>query len=124
MADFTVTSELKITQDITINGFYPHMHVRGKSAEYQVVYPDGREQLLFDVPRYRFDWQERYVLAEPLKIPKGSVLKYKGVFDNSAENPLNPNPDKEVYWSEQSWDEMSLGWIEYTLDRQRIPPRQ
>ena len=123
MADFTVTSELKITQDITINGFYPHMHVRGKSAEYKVVYPDGKEQLLFDVPRYRFDWQERYVLAEPLKIPTGSLLKYKGVFDNSAENALNPNPDKEVYWSEQSWDEMSLGWIEYTLDKQRLSRR-
>ena len=122
-ANFTVTSELAITQDITINGFYPHMHVRGKSAEYKVVYPDGKEQLLFDVPHYRFDWQERYVLAEPLKIPKGSMLKYRAVFDNSADNPLNPNPDKEVYWSEQSWDEMSLGWIEYTLDKQRLPAR-
>ena len=122
-ADFTVTSELAITQDITINGFYPHMHVRGKSAEYKVVYPDGKEQLLFDVPHYRFDWQERYVLAQPLKIPKGSMLKYRAVFDNSADNPLNPNPDKEVYWSEQSWDEMSLGWIEYTLDKQRLPAR-
>ena len=78
MADFTVTSELAITQDITINGFYPHMHVRGKSAEYKIVYPDGQEQLLFDVPRYRFDWQERYVLAEPLKIPKGSLLEIQG----------------------------------------------
>jgi mono/diheme cytochrome c family protein len=123
MADFTVTSELAITQDITINGFYPHMHVRGKSAEYKVVYPGGREELLFDVPNYRFDWQERYVLAEPLKIPKGSMLKYRAVFDNSANNPLNPNPDKEVYWSEQSWDEMSLGWIEYTLDKQKLPKR-
>ncbi len=123
MGDYTVTSELAITQDITINGFYPHMHVRGKVAEYRVVYPDGREQLLFEVPRYRFDWQERYVLAQSLKIPKGSLLKYKGVFDNSADNPLNPNPDKEVYWSEQSWDEMSLGWIEYTLDKQRLPER-
>ena len=121
-ANFTVTSELAITQDITINGFYPHMHVRGKSAEYRIEFPDGKERLLFDVPRYRFDWQERYVLAEPLKIPKGSMLRYKGVFDNSAENPLNPNPDKEVYWSEQSWDEMSLGWIEYTLDKQKLPP--
>jgi mono/diheme cytochrome c family protein len=124
MADYTVTSELAITQDITINGFYPHMHVRGKSAAYAVVYPDGRERLLFEVPHYRFDWQERYVLAEPLKIPKGSVLKYKGVFDNSANNPLNPNPDKEVYWSEQSWDEMSLGWIEYTLDKQNLPVKR
>jgi hypothetical protein len=122
-SNFTVTSELAITQDITINGFYPHMHVRGKSAEYKVVYPDGKEQLLFDVPHYRFDWQERYVLAEPLKIPKGSMLKYRAVFDNSADNPLNPNPDKEVYWSEQSWDEMSLGWIEYTLDKQKLPAR-
>jgi mono/diheme cytochrome c family protein len=122
-SNFTVTSELAITQDITINGFYPHMHVRGKSAEYKVVYPDGKEQLLFDVPHYRFDWQERYVLAQPLKIPKGSMLKYRAVFDNSADNPLNPNPDKEVYWSEQSWDEMSLGWIEYTLDKQKLPAR-
>ena len=62
------------------------------------------------------------MLAEPLKIPKGSMLKYSAVFDNSANNPLNPNPDKEVYWSEQSWDEMSLGWIEYTLDKQRSRP--
>ena len=87
MADFTVTSELAITQDITINGFYPHMHVRGKSAEYKVVYPDGKEQLLFDVPRYRFDWQERYVLAEPLKIPKGSMLKYQGGVRQLGEQP-------------------------------------
>ncbi|MGH9383194.1 MAG: hypothetical protein ACRD2N_02730 [Vicinamibacterales bacterium] len=123
MPDYTVTSDLAITQDITINGFYPHMHVRGKTATYTVVYPDGREQLLLEVPRYRFDWQERYVLAEVLKIPKGSVLRYRAVFDNSADNSLNPNPDKEVYWSEQSWDEMSLGWIEYTLDKQQLPPR-
>ncbi len=123
MADYTVTSELAITQDITINGFYPHMHVRGKVAEYKVLYPDGREQLLFEVPRYRFDWQERYVLAEALKIPKGSLLRYRALFDNSANNPLNPNPEKEVYWSEQSWDEMSLGWIEYTLDNQILPAR-
>jgi hypothetical protein len=120
MANYTIESELKITQDIAINGFYPHMHVRGKTAEYSVVLPDGRTRQLFDVPRYRFDWQERYVLTEPLKIPKGSVLKYRAVFDNSASNRLNPSPDKEVFWSEQSWDEMSLGWIEYTLDKQDL----
>ena len=120
MADYTIESELAITQDISINGFYPHMHVRGKLAEYTVVYPDGQKRLLLEVPRYRFDWQERYVLTEPLKIPKGSVLKYHAVFDNSASNRLNPSPEKEVYWSEQSWDEMSLGWIEYTLDRQDL----
>jgi hypothetical protein len=121
--DYTVTSDLAITQDISINGFYPHMHVRGKSATYTLVHPDGREELLLEVPRYRFDWQERYVLTKPLKVPKGSVLRYRAVFDNSADNPLNPNPDKEVYWSEQSWDEMSLGWIEYTLDKQQLPSR-
>jgi len=60
------------------------------------------------------------VLTEPLRIPKGSVLKYRAVFDNSATNRLNPSPEKEVYWSEQSWDEMSLGWIEYTLDKQDL----
>ena len=41
-------------------------------------------------------------------------------YDNSPKNRLNPAPHKEVYWSEQSWDEMSLGWIEYTLDKQRL----
>ena len=96
------------------------MHVRGKYAEYSVVFPDGRLQLLLEVPRYRFDWQERYVLAEALKIPKGSLLKYKAIFDNSAANRFNPSPDKEVWWSEQSWDEMSLGWIEDTLDKQDL----
>jgi hypothetical protein len=120
MADYTVDTDMKVTEDITIWAFVPHMHKRGKVARFSVTYPDGRQQLLMEVPHYRYDWQERYELAEPLKVPKGSVIKFHSVFDNSLANRNNPGADRQVYWSWQTWDEMNVGQFDYTVDRQDL----
>ena len=83
-------------------------------------WPDGREQVLLDVPRYDFNWQTEFELVEPLRIPGGSTLIVEGHYDNSYRNRYNPAPQKEVYWGEQSWDEMFEGWIKYSIDSQDL----
>ena len=83
---------------------------------YVVTYPDGREETLLHVPKYDFNWQRPYELAHPVKIPAGSTIKAIAVYDNSAANRMNPAPYKEVYWSEQSWDDMFLPGARLTLD--------
>jgi hypothetical protein len=93
------------------------MHLRGKSMTYVVTYPDGREETLLHVPKYDFNWQRPYELAEPIKIPAGSTIKAIAVYDNSAANRMNPAPQKEVYWSEQSWDDMFLPSARFTVDK-------
>ena len=89
----------------------PHMHLRGKSFRYEAVFADGRRETLLDVPRWDFNWQLDYILAEPKLMPAGSKIVCTAYFDNSAENPANPDPSKWVRFGEQSWDEMMMGWF-------------
>jgi hypothetical protein len=96
------------------------MHLRGKSLKWIIVYPDGHEQTILDVPKFDFNWQIQYELAEPLKIPAGSKILGIGFYDNSPKNKWNPAPEKEVYWSEQSWDEMYQPFTEYSVDSQML----
>jgi hypothetical protein len=99
-------------KDATVLSFMPHMHLRGTSARYDVTYPDGRKETLLYVPDFDFNWQSIYRFKEPLAIPKGSKLTWTGWWDNSADNPRNPDPSKEVRWGEQTWDEMQNGWMD------------
>jgi hypothetical protein len=105
-----------ITEPITLYSLSPHMHLRGKDLKWIVTWPDGRDETLLSVPKYDFNWQMQYELAVPLKLPAGSKITAIAHFDNTANNKYNPNPDKEVYWAEQSWDEMFSPFIEYTVD--------
>jgi peroxiredoxin/mono/diheme cytochrome c family protein len=98
--------------DALLLSFMPHMHLRGISARYVATYPDGRSETLLSVPDYDFNWQSVYRFAEPLRIPKGTKLTWIGRWDNSADNPRNPDPAKEVRWGLQTWDEMQNGWME------------
>ncbi len=98
----------------------PHMHLRGKAFRYEAVYPDGKKEVLLDVPRYDFNWQITYKLAEPKLMPKGTRLRCYATFDNSTENLSNPNPDMQVRFGEQTWDEMLIGW--YTAAHVVNPP--
>jgi mono/diheme cytochrome c family protein len=115
-ANWTVTGIGAFQSDATIQSLFLHMHVRGKDVTYLLTYPDGRERTLLRIPNYKFDWQFEYQLAEPVKAPAGSTVKAIARYDNSPANELNPAPHKEVYWSEQSWDDMFLANVKYTLD--------
>ena len=90
-----------------------HLHLRGKTFEYKVLYPDGGEEILLRVPDYDFSWQTRYVLAVPKRLPAGAKLVATGSWDNSASNPENPDPGSTVSWGQQTDDEMMIGFFEY-----------
>jgi hypothetical protein len=114
--NWEIGGEVLIKEAITLYAFAPHMHLRGKDIKYTLTWPDGRRQVLLDVPKFDFNWQLHYELAEPLKIPAGSRIAAIAHYDNSVKNRYNPAPHKEVFWSEQSWDEMFIPWFEYTVD--------
>lgn len=109
----TFTTFWKPKSDVTLLSFMPHMHFRGKSFRYEAEYPDGRSEILLDVPRYDFNWQATYRFAEPKEIPGGSKLRVTAVFDNSPGNPANPDPTKTVRWGDQTWDEMLIGYVDF-----------
>ncbi len=121
--DFRITGIWPVQDDITVYGVWPHMHFRGKDMTYIVVWPDGTEETLLHVPNYDFNWQIEYDFVEPLKVPAGSTLKTVGHFDNSIRNRYNPSPDREVYWGEQSWDEMFFIFQKYTIDKEDLTKR-
>jgi peroxiredoxin/mono/diheme cytochrome c family protein len=100
----------------TLHSVTPHMHLRGRWAKFEVLFPDGRRETVCSVPRYDFNWQLSYGLEKPLHLPAGTWVRLSGGFDNSARNPANPDPKKTVHWGEQSWDEMFLGWYNVTWD--------
>ena len=96
-----------------IYSFAPHMHLRGKAFRYEAVFPDGRRTVLLDIPRYDFNWQLNYQLAEPIDVPAGTRLHAMAWYDNSANNPANPDPSKTVPWGEQTWEEMLIGYVDW-----------
>jgi peroxiredoxin len=104
---------LQFPKDAVIYGLTPHAHHRGSSASVSVIYPGGREEMLLSLPRYDFNWQYEYFLAEPLRIPAGSKVVTRYTYDNSKRNPANPDPNKVVTWGEQSWEEMLATYLHY-----------
>ena len=100
-------------KDALVYSLLPHAHYRGKASRFVAQYPDGTEEVLLNVPNYDFNWQTTYQLAEPKFMPAGTKIVYTNWWDNSAQNPANPNPEREVRWGRQSWDEMIFGAIAY-----------
>jgi hypothetical protein len=115
-ADVAVPSAIQFDHDVHLTALFPHTHLRGKSWDYKIVYPDGRTETVLPVPQYDFNWQTYYIFTKPLAVPKGSKLEAVAHFDNSVNNPANPDPTKEVHWGEQTWDEMQYTGINYTVD--------
>jgi peroxiredoxin len=110
-----VPAMFKFGEDSLLLGVNPHMHMRGKSFVYEAVYPDGRRETIMNCPKYDFNWQLGYQYAEPLKMPKGTTLACTAHFDNSTNNPSNPDPSKVVTFGDQTWDEMMIGWFYYAV---------
>jgi len=107
--NFVQTAEIVLKNDINLHTFLPHMHFRGKSMKATAFYPDGTSEELIDIPRYEYAWQLSYTWKEPKFIPKGTRLFVEGAFDNSADNPMNPDPSRSVPWGQMSEDEMFFG---------------
>ena len=114
--NYRVDAEFELGSDVTLYGLHPHMHGRGKDFEYRVKFPSGDTRTLLSVPNYRATWQLWYDLAEPIPLPKGTKIECTAHFDNSANNPLNADPTKDVVWGDQSWDEMMVGFVNVVFD--------
>jgi peroxiredoxin len=108
--DHEVRAKRKFSRDTLLLSLVPHMHLRGKSFRYELEYADGSREILLDIPRWDFNWQLRYVLSEPKLIPKGSKLHCIAHFDNSENNLANPDPNSEVRFGDQTWEEMMFGF--------------
>jgi hypothetical protein len=108
---YKVTAEHHFDEDMELVWFAPHMHLRGSAFRYEAAYPDGRREILLDVPKYDFNWQIRYLLAEPKVLPKGTAMHCTAYFDNSSDNLANPDPTETVRWGDQTWEEMMIGWF-------------
>jgi hypothetical protein len=114
--DTAVDAGIRFNEDVHITAIFPHTHVRGKSWEYRMVYPDGRKEAVLSVPHYDFNWQTYYTFTTPLAVPKGARLESTAHYDNSPSNPANPDPKVEVRWGDQTWNEMQYTGITFTLD--------
>ncbi|PCJ22435.1 MAG: hypothetical protein COA96_14485 [SAR86 cluster bacterium] len=111
--DHEMIVEVTVHEDAYLQSFLPHMHFRGKRMKFKAIYPDGSEELLLSVPNYSFNWQLNHMLEEPLLVPAGTKIQAIGAFDNSAQNAYNPDPDAEIFWGEQSWQEMFMGFYSW-----------
>ena len=101
--------------DTKLLAMSPHMHLRGKSMKYTAIYPTGERQVLLDVPNYDFNWQIFYYVDKAIDLPKGTRIEVDATFDNSPNNPKNPDATKEVKWGDQSWQEMVVGFVDVLI---------
>jgi hypothetical protein len=120
--NYEVKQTYEFREDVTLLDLTPHMHLRGKAFKYVLTYPDGKSEVLLNVPRYEFNWQLSYILAEPRHIPAGSKIEATAWYDNSANNKWNPDPSKTIHWGDQSFDEMMIGFFNYKVPVDRPAP--
>jgi len=99
-----------------LENFQPHMHLRGKAMEMEAILPDGTVQVLSYVNRFNFNWMNNYIYAENAApvLPKGTVLRFTAWYDNTVNNPSNPDPNQWVGWGERTIDEMGHAWVNVT----------
>lgn len=116
-----VESQLTLHAETQLVSMMPHMHLRGKDFEYRAVYPTGEKETLLRVPKYDFNWQLYYYVDGVKTLPKGTRIECTAHYDNSANNPANPDPKAEVKWGDQSWEEMMIGWFDIAFDRTMDP---
>ncbi len=110
-----VKSSSKFLKDTMVLSLFPHMHLRGKSFRYELTKADGTSEIVLDVPRYDFNWQNHFILSNPITAPAGSEMRCTAHFDNSEENLANPDPEAEVRWGDQTFEEMMIGWFDVAV---------
>ncbi|HKV39975.1 MAG TPA: hypothetical protein VJX67_12240 [Blastocatellia bacterium] len=117
---YTVADKETFQQDSLITAFSCHLHLRGKSFQFRIHYPDGRVENAVEVPRWDVNWQQVYELREPMFVPKGTVAEYVATWDNSARNRVNPDPNKAVHWGDTVTDEMMDGYVHYVVANENL----
>jgi peroxiredoxin len=119
-----VEADFRFSKDSLMLAMFPHMHLRGKAFRYEAIYPDGKTEMLLDVPRYDFAWQHAYAFEEPKKMPAGTRIHCTAWFDNSEENLANPDPKARVRWGDQTWEEMMIGYFDMAFADQDLTKPQ
>ena len=112
--DYRVEVHGSLPNDALLLSFFPHMHLRGKRFEYNILRPDRSAEPLLRV-NYDFYWQLSYRLAQPLPLKAGTVLQAVGIYDNSKNNPHNPDPTASICWGDQTEDEMMVGFFDVAV---------
>lgn len=112
---------IPINQDMTMLTLFPHLHLRGKAFQYELIQPNGETETLLKVDNWSLNWQLSYKLAEPIALKPGMKVKVTGWWDNSPNNPANPDPTKNVRWGEQSWEEMLVGFFDVAVNPKQMP---
>ena len=111
-----VRSRRVLDREVELVSLMPHMHLRGKDFRFALRYPDGDSEVLLSVPKFDFDWQTYYYFKQPKLLPAGTAIECLAHFDNSPNNPDNPDPTVAVRWGDQSWEEMMIGFFEVAFD--------
>lgn len=114
-ANHRVSVSGRLPNDALLLGLFPHLHLRGKAFEYELIEPGGLVERLLKVEPYDFSWQLAYRLKHPRPLRKGQLLRFTAWYDNSANNPRNPDPSREVRYGEQSSDEMMVGFFDVAV---------
>ena len=110
-----VDAEMTVNRDVRLYSMTPHTHVRGKRWAYEAIYPDGRKETILSVPNYDFEWQHEYVFREPLNLPKGAKIHATAWYDNSKANKSNPDATSDVWWGDQTWEEMMFTALTFSV---------
>ena len=114
-----------LKRDVELISLMPHMHVRGKDFTYYAVDPKTKkEKVLLSIPNYDFNWQHRYRFKKPISLKAGTTIKCVAHYDNSKENPANPDPNKLVTWGDQTWEEMMIGYFNYVLPEKNLAEKK
>ena len=121
-ANWETRGELEFGQDAQLVWFMPHMHLRGKDMSFKLIFPNGRMETVLNA-RFNFNWQLGYELDEPIRVPKRTRMVVVAHHDNSANNPFNPDPAKEVAWGNLTSEEMVLPWFGVIVDRDADPEK-
>ncbi len=114
--NFKAEAIASIQNNMTMISLFPHMHLRGKAFQYDIIYPTGETETILKVDNWSLNWQLDYKLAKPIELQPGAKVKATAWWDNSTNNPANPDPTKDVKWGEQSWEEMCIGFFDVAVD--------
>lgn len=114
--NYKVEAALTVPNQLTVLSLFPHMHLRGKAFQYDIIYPTGETQTVLKVNNWSLNWQLDYKLAQPIALQPGAKVKATAWWDNSPNNKANPDPTKDVKWGEQSWEEMMIGFFDVAVD--------